>query len=277
MQCVIGSLVDLGNKTVIYKHHNIVLTYTWSAFDYSFYYLLLLLNIHIIKENGLNRLLNILLAGIFLASSSTAWAKAELSYPDTLSLIKVDNKSYTWSFWDDPIVELSEGRHVIILKYKELFDNPESDDHVTIKSEPFVLLFTAEEGQSYHLEHEVLSEESEARVFAQNPTLVLKNKDNQVVDIFTQDLVAFEARAIFNSVENASTMKPANVLPKALPVAAPDNAAANLPQSPQALNQATLKKAEVNQQAYDMLTYWWKQASMEQKALFIQDINNGSH
>lgn len=205
------------------------------------------------KGATVSSLISIILSTTILFYSAVTIA-AKIDIPNTISVLKVDNEPQTFSFFTRATsVELTEGQHVLLLQYKELFENDDEDDHVTIKSEPFVLLLETEVNSSYVLTHEKFIELEYAREFAKNPQVNIINQHKEKIEIFTQNLIDFEARAIFNSMDN-----------KLIEVEEATKAT-----SLQVINNKVIE----NTQAYEMLKYWWQEASQKQKNKFIDDIN----
>lgn len=185
-------------------------------------------------------------------------AAAQLEIPETISVLKVDNKPKTLSFFSrSTTLDLAEGKHILLLQYKELFENVDEDDHVTIKSEPFVLLLSVNSGESYTLTHAMQTEEVNARKFSEAPTVSVTNKNKEEIKIYTQNLVDFEARAIFNSMDSN---QPSVIQPESN-ISAERNTEGELVENK-------------NTQAYEMLKYWWQRASKAQQEQFILEVNN---
>lgn len=199
---------------------------------------------------------------IFLSSCSFA---AELFIPSNIKLINVNGQEQSLRLFEqDEQVNLKTGKNVLQLQYQELFEDEDNDDHSTIKSKVFVLIFEADKDNMFRLERPNFSDEEQARRFAKQPKLVLLDKDEKNVETFQQHLTDYLADLNFQKIaarmRQSSQKKQKEMLHKANKNKMEEHSA-NV-QSPE------------QKMALDMLNYWWKKASPEQKQAFKQAINN---
>ena len=178
---------------------------------------------------------------LFLLFNSNASAK-ELVFPEEYEVLKVNGEKYRSGFFDtEHVIPLPIGRHVILYRYKELFEEEDGDGHVTIRSDHHVLVINKQAADIYIDEPQNHSEKK-AREYAKKPTLVLSSKGQETIEYSTFALAEFEQQQ-YQSVLD----------------------------SPVSVNKQVNTKGnqEVDtSRALEMLNYWWQQANAQEKAAF---------
>lgn len=209
---------------------------------------------------------------LFLSTFSYA---NTLIVPAQFDVLKVDGKNYDSSFFSvNQKIKLINGKHAVLLKYKELFDDPENDDHTTVKSEPFIVMFSMQ-GSPLELLSKVNKDEEEARGFAENPLVRIVDSRGKEVGSKTMLLADYEQKQFQvalltqsqesgNSVESRSNINDQDNSPsKKLTI--PANTSTTIPSSAAGSSEPT--------PALEMLLYWWQQASEQQKQAFLSQLN----
>ncbi|REL27173.1 DUF2057 domain-containing protein [Thalassotalea euphylliae] len=178
--------------------------------------------------------------------ASTTLAK-NVIFPEEYEVLKVNGEKYRSGFFDtEHVIPLSTGRHVILYRYKELFEEEDGDGHVTIRSDHQVLVINKQAADIY-IEKPQHHAEKQARAYAKKPKLVLSSKGQQTVDYSTFALAEFEQQQ-YQSVLDA-------------PVSAN-----------QEINTKSNQETRASR-ALEMLNYWWHQASAQEKAAFRKQNN----
>jgi uncharacterized protein YccT (UPF0319 family) len=181
----------------------------------------------------------------------------ELVVPDVYKLIKVNGKSASSNFFSsETVIDLKRGENILVVQFSELFDNVEDDDHITIKSDPQVVLFNFKESaiEKYFMVAPTLSDGIQAQKFAESPLIAIKYidiKSGQIksISVLNQSLTEFQADVAFKKMANK------NLLPK--------NNFENAP------NQS---KVKLPADALNKLMSWWNKADNIQKKRFIEYI-----
>lgn len=128
----------------------------------------------------------LMFASLFMASGSFA---AELNLPDNLVIKAIDGQAV--SNFDRH--QLSAGKHIVELKYRDIFAVNADDSGSWVKSGPLYLTLTVAEQQSLQLQLPTLDTEAEANAFIRSPELKVVDKAGQAVpaEIMTHgDLMA---------------------------------------------------------------------------------------
>ncbi|MBO2597510.1 MULTISPECIES: DUF2057 family protein [Shewanella] len=128
----------------------------------------------------------LMFASLFMASGSFA---AELNLPDNLVIKAIDGQAV--SNFDRH--QLSAGKHIVELKYRDIFAVNADDSGSWVKSGPLYLTLTVAEQQSLQLQLPTLDTEAEANAFIRSPQLKVVDEAGQAVpaEIMTHgDLMA---------------------------------------------------------------------------------------
>lgn len=197
---------------------------------------------------------------LFILTSYCTLA-SELTVPASIKVLKVNGKNYSGSFFEsEEKVALKSGRNVLILQYKELFEDYDNDDHTTITSSPFVALFNVNIDDELLLRHVKIIDEKQAREFAENPAIELITNNNAHIDVYSEGLEQYQNQLSFEKLsKNIHRSETRSIDQQDSTVLA---------------NESTISQVEneTNVNVLAMLEYWWKQASDEQKAHFIQNL-----
>jgi len=188
---------------------------------------------------------------------------AELKITDNIVLRDVDDKVIEQGFLSKKqLITLSEGKHSLVLKYKDVFEDIDFAEERLVKSDYFVVKFVVEGQQSLTLSTTKINDLAAAERFAQKPELILLGEDNQEVVLTLQKLSDYElAKQVTQVVTTLSY--PA------------DSVQSNTKASKVNKNEQTFNDNVINQvDAVPMLKYWWKKANQDEKTNFLNFINN---
>ena len=193
-----------------------------------------------------------------LMSVSHAFA-AELVVPDVYKLIKVNGKAASSNFFSsETIVELKRGENVLLVQFSELFENVEDDDHITVKSEPQVVLFNLKENsiEKYFIIAPFLSDSIEARKFAESPKIVIgyidkKSGQKKSIPTLNENLTEFKTGLAFKQMAK-NNLQPIDIVDEK--------------------NNKNLSKDKLSENALNHLKLWWNKADKAEKKLFIEFI-----
>jgi len=188
---------------------------------------------------------------------------AELKITDNIVLRDVDDKVIEQGFLSKKqLITLSEGKHSLVLKYKDVFEDIDFAEERLVKSDYFVVKFVVEGQQSLTLSTTKINDLAAAERFAQKPELILLGEDNQEVVLTLQKLSDYElAKQVTQVVTTLSY--PA------------DSVQSNTKASKVNKNEQTFNDNVINQvDAVPMLKYWWKKANQVEKTNFLNFIKN---
>lgn len=199
-------------------------------------------------------------SGLLAITYSIFSYSSTIEIPDTMIVVKVDNKAESLSFFSQKSsYELSEGKHVLILKYKELFEDENEDDHVTLRSEPFVVLFHTKKEHNYILTHTQNMSEKQARKFALQPKINIQTEQGDNVNVLTKNLVDFEAQAMLNAMSNQAHSLDNNQSQSQVKLVSEVN---------------SVNKDKENSFIVNNLLHWWQLASEKEQQKFLSYIKN---
>ncbi|WP_448556568.1 DUF2057 family protein [Thalassotalea montiporae] len=198
-----------------------------------------------------------LATSFFILFNAQSLSAKELIFPDVYEVLKVNGDSFSRGLFEsESKITLPVGRHVILYRYSELFEDADNDDHVKVKSDQFVLVVNKAEETI-----EVLSprnqEEKQAREYAKSPSLTLTTSSDKKVLYQTFALADFEQRQYQSVLDTRSSNEEALAKPAMLP----------------ALPKQEGSDRKAHSRALDMLNYWWQQASEQEKTAFKQQHN----
>ena len=200
---------------------------------------------------------------------------AKLTIPESFDVIKVDGNTYDESlFVLDKQLVLGRGSHTLELQYDEYFEDPDSDGHVFIKSEPFLITFTVSDNQDLILSRPPFDDESSARIYAEKPKVLIKNTANVITElpgtkVPTEKLLTHTQLEVNSSTELPPIQETTMV---ATEVFIDDSST----QASQIANKSRNKlktRPDVSLDKLIMLKYWWQQASAEEREGFKQYID----
>lgn len=188
---------------------------------------------------------------------------ATLTIPETFKLLKINNQNYQSSFFEtETQVDLSFGRQVLLLRYQDIFDDYDNDDHTKVSSEPFVVIFDMPP-YDITVRAPVLADEKEAKQFAQNPEFDFIRASHNG-ELAKQSNLAKAEVLWLTDFENKQY--------QAIQLAHSNTATQPL-SAKQTLE--TEKLEGVN--ALANLKFWWQQASKSQQQAFLIAIKSGTN
>jgi uncharacterized protein YccT (UPF0319 family) len=211
-------------------------------------------------------------ASFFTSFSSHA---AKLTIPDVFKVTKINGAEQSTSFFaSENTFDVKEGKNIVVVQYSELFEDADNDDHVTIKSEPQMLLFTAEKNTHYILNNPKLEEDSQARLFAKKPVFSLSTTDNVSIEVFSQSTAEFEASRVFEQLEKNQLVLAQSQLAENSKTSVDSNLSRVNENSINESNAVNRVKVQSSVEALNMLEYWWQKADIEQRKAFMKAINH---
>lgn len=210
-----------------------------------------------------NTLLSYVCASVLLCSFIAVKASAaELTVTDNLILRDVDDKAVEHGFLSKKqTIELSPGKHVLVIKYKDVFEDLDFAEERLVKSDYFVVKFKVNQQQTLILSTTKIQDLAAAERFAKNPELILLDEDKQEIVLALEKLSDYElAKQVTQVVTTLSA-----------PV---DNRQSSAKENTTNKNEQTFTKDVINHvDAVPMLKYWWKKANQTEKANFLRFIN----
>lgn len=196
-------------------------------------------------------ILSIVPVSLFITINAFA---VQLVVPDIYQLIKVNGQAVSSDFFSsETVVDLKVGRNIVVLKYSELFEDDDNDDHATIKSDPQIVLFTiaTHNINKYSVIAPPIDNDKQARIYAQSPHIRIVSTDKnsgkqRELNLLSKNLTEFEAEIAFQKMEQLEM-----------------SSLINSKHTIESTNNATT----IN--ALEKLKLWWAQADEKQKKQFI--------
>lgn len=218
-------------------------------------------------------LVTTLLALIFVAQVNAA----SLTVPDVYVVKEMDGQKVSKGFFaKETEVALKKGEHILVLFYKDLFEDFEFGlgSSITVTSAPFVIKFILDEQQSLFLTSPKIKNQKSAKLYAKSPKVMLKDAKGEQLAIKYVDFAEYKAVKELNEMMVLAQKSSANHS-KALALQASTKAiVAPVPLMTE--NKSVVKKTETKTtlmpQSLPMLKFWWQKASPQEKAQFKQYI-----
>lgn len=204
--------------------------------------------------------------------------------PKEFQLLYVDDESYRQSFLIEGVeVTMLPGAHDLVFEYMQIWDI-DSESHERIKTQPFLIRFTAAAGKTYSLGFPEQNSIEDARAFASDPKVeVIDTANNKVLQAEVKYNLGEEGflAKLFGSSKSDTKSTDSSVNVEQQSSATSTEAASAAAASAAAVavtavenkmkNDADKASAVDNDsQAMQMLKYWWQQADQKEQEKFLQ-------
>jgi len=205
---------------------------------------------------------------------------ATLSIADNLVLREFDDKRLNDGFFADTFastksIDLSKGRHTLLIKYKDVYEDLDFAEERLIESDFFIVKFTLAEQQTLRLKTPTIQNLTAAEKFAQAPEIILLDENNLALILQLEKYSDYKlAKQVEKVVKTLPVTSPDTELTKkraeqVLVTNSNDTVVnpiknASLDEE-QAFNDQVLSQTK----SLPMLKYWWQQASDKDKEDFI--------
>lgn len=119
--------------------------------------------------------LSLLLSGLSLSVYAGADFKAKLIVPEALNVMYLNGKKKSRSLFEsgDQTLEVGVGPQQLVVEYEEIWED--GDDHDRVISEPVMITFNVEAGQSYRIKIPRLTNVKAAKAYAKLPNMTVVN------------------------------------------------------------------------------------------------------
>lgn len=213
--------------------------------------------------------LSILLWGS-LSFCSAFLQAATLTVSDNLIVSEIDDKSIKNGFFGNKLsFELGQGPHVLIVRYKDVFEDLEFAQDTVVESKKFVVKFTITDEQRLSLSTIEIKNLASAQSFSIMPELNLKNEHNKPLNIELEKVADYKlAKQVSLAVTTQASKQTINKSPaKVSAVITEKNTVSQVIDIEKQSNNTL---TQVNSLA--MLKYWWRNASDDEKLYFKKHI-----
>jgi len=186
---------------------------------------------------------------------------ASLTVTDNLVLRDVDDKAVEHGFLSKKqTIDLTQGEHVLVIKYKDVFEDLDLGEDRLVKSDYFVVKLVVKNQQQLLLSTSKISDLASAERFVKAPELILLDEHKQEMPLDLETLSDYKlGQQVTKVVTTLST--PA--------VIAQSNGTTTSTQDSQAFNSKVIDKVDT----VPMLKYWWQKANKDEKEDFLNFIN----
>lgn len=189
---------------------------------------------------------------LMLMTFSLSVAAVELSIPEEFVVVRVNGEEYSASLLStETVVDLNVGQNVLVLKYAQMFDDDTEDHHITVKSKPFILLFSVPQLAELVFSYPKQNDSQSARVFAEGPLVDIVDDQGNKLAIINQSLANYN-----DTIMKETITRRQQIVKKSLE----DNDKGQF-----------IKTAP---QSLEMLKYWWHQASEKEQSEFLEYLEN---
>lgn len=187
---------------------------------------------------------------------------ATLTITDNLVIRDIDDKSVEQGFLSkNQVFQLTQGKHVLVLKYKDVFEDLDFAEERLVKSDYFVVKFSIKNQQELLLSTININGLAAAEHFIKSPELNLSDERKQAVVLDLETLSDYElAKQVTKAVTTLS----------ASTVISPSNdKITNTTTNDQVFSTQVINSVET----VPMLKYWWQKASKNEQESFLNFIN----
>ncbi|GAW96211.1 uncharacterized protein family UPF0319 [Colwellia marinimaniae] len=210
-----------------------------------------------------NTPVNYLCASVLFSSLFTFHVSAtKLTVADNLLVRDIDDKAVEHGFFSSKqTMQLSQGKHVLVVKYKDVFEDLDFAEERLVQSDYFVVKFTVDKQLTLVLSTNNIADLAAAERFVKTPELILVDEDKEEVVLALEKLTDYELTKKVNQV----------ITTLSLPVVSTQggNTAIKLDTIEYDFNKKVLNQVD----AVPMLKYWWQKASRDEKEQFIDFID----
>jgi len=210
-----------------------------------------------------NRLVSYLCTSVLLCSFITFNVNAaKLTVTDNLILRDIDDKAVDQGFFSTKqTIELAQGQHTLVIKYKDVFEDLDMGEEVLVKSDYFVVKFEVKNQQALFLSTTKINNLTQAERFVRTPELTLLDEHKQTLVLALETLSDYEL--------SKQVTKVVTTLSAPLVVTSPKSQITSTTKGAQDFNQKVINEVD----AVPMLKFWWNKASREEKENFVEFIN----
>lgn len=205
----------------------------------------------------------------------TSWA-ATLTASDTLIIKEIDNKVIDHGYiTNKSTFSIEQGKHAVIVQYKDVYEDPDLGDEVVIKSNNFVILFNVTDEKKLRLKTPTLNTMAQANAFSSSPKLLLLDEKNNKLKLEIVGVSDYKLTQEVNKAVNTYSAKQNNTKKITPTIKEPSilNKSTVTP-TQHSLNSTTTSNTLLQVNALTMLKYWWENASIEEKKNFKQHVNS---
>ncbi len=191
----------------------------------------------------------------------------KLIIPEEFVVERLNGEEFMPSlFTSETVLDVSSGQNVLVLKYAQMFEDDMEDHHTTIRSNPFILIFSVGKEQRIEVQFPEQLDTNSASDFAKKPKVVLVDENGTSLAVMNQSLSQFNDQVMKQSL----TKQQALINAKTINNASTDAGAFAQKNDQPSVDNATSPKNGAGPNNIDMLKYWWLKASASEKAAFLQ-------
>jgi len=199
------------------------------------------------------------LAAFLICSSvsaiSTQALAATVNISDNLIVSEVNDRKVDKGFLENNFsIELNKGKHVLVVRYKDVFEDLDFAEERVVESQEFIVKFTITNENKLKLSTTEIKNLAAADRFVKSPKLQLIDARNNQLDLSLAEVSDYKLARQVDKVVSAIAVNKA--------VSTHSSAPENVDVKARHLQNST----QVN--ALTMLNYWWQNASDEEKQLF---------
>ncbi len=186
---------------------------------------------------------------------------AKLTITDNLVIRDIDDKAVEHGFLSkNQTLELTQGKHVLVIKYKDVFEDLDFGEERLVKSDYFVVKFTVSNQQSLRLSTSNISNLAAAERFIKSPELNLFDELKQEVTLELETLKDYDLAKQVTKV--VTTLSAPAIMSQTT------NKTSITTKSEQTFSTKVIN----NLDAVPMLKYWWQKANKDEKEKFLDFI-----
>lgn len=195
---------------------------------------------------------------ILLLGFSNLTIAATLTVPEEFIVERLNAETYYPSiFTSSTELDLTSGKQILVLSYKEMFDDDSEDHHEYVRSDSFVVVFEVKNETSVTVNFPEQSDLDGAKEFSRAPTVTLLDEDKNALSISIKSLNAFNHDVMEKSININEMAIEENV--------------ATIKSSAKGSTKVSSDNKSVDNLA--MLKYWWDMASESERKTFKELVS----
>lgn len=164
--------------------------------------------------------------------------------------------------------KLDKGNHAIIVKYKDVFEDLDFAEDRVVESQEFVVKFKITNQQQLKLSTTKIKNLASAEAFAKSPQLNLTDRSHNQLPLSLEKVEDYKlAKQVDAAVNTLATKQRIQNQTATLATTAPVTTATTVKMAKSKVNNTSI---QIN--SLTMLTYWWQNASNDEKQRFKQLI-----
>jgi uncharacterized protein YccT (UPF0319 family) len=195
--------------------------------------------------------------------SLSLWATT-FNVSDNLIVSEIDNKIVEHGLLSkQSTFTLNPGKHVIVVYYKDVFEDLDFAENRVVKSKDFVAKFSVTEETHLELTTIPIKNLAQAESFSKSPLLLLTDGNKGEIHIELENINDYRIAQQVNIAVDKAIVEQTSIA---------NNLTTTNISSPSPVKTQSVSNTLIQVNALTMLKYWWQNTSSEERESFKQHI-----